>query len=108
MFTGFCFILDGLSIPFFNIGRRAVSLTSSGSRPTHFRASLEWLTLTRMIVKPVRCIEVDVEATAEEDTTGEILPGDHQPFSGSPMLKIKTQPGSSFNEMSHPDTVMEK
>ena len=101
-------ILDGLSIPFFNIGRRTVSLTSSWSRPTPSRATPEWLTLTRRIVKPVGHTEVAVDTAAEEDTRGETLREDHQTLSESPTLVVATQPGSSFNEGRHPDTIMKR
>ena len=104
----FCFILDGLSIPFFNIGRRTVSLTSTWSRPTPSRATPEWLTLTRRIVKPVGHIEVDVTAAVEEDTRGEILSEDHQTLSESTTLVMATQPGSSLNEGRYPDTIMKR
>ncbi|KAF8590978.1 hypothetical protein K439DRAFT_1328630 [Ramaria rubella] len=60
-------IIHGLSIPFFNIGRRTVSLTSTWSRPP---PTPEWLTLTKRIVKPITSNidqhDIGAEATLEE------------------------------------------
>lgn len=69
----FCHIADGLSIPFFNLGRRTVSLTSTWSRPP---PTPEWLSLTRRVGKPEVPSSADDIVTMEQGGRMEARPGD--------------------------------
>ncbi|KAF8519669.1 Sodium/hydrogen exchanger family-domain-containing protein [Gautieria morchelliformis] len=63
-------IIYGLSIPFFTLSRRTVSLTSTWSRSTTTtKGNPQWLTMTRPISRPVRRPEGDVEVALEQETT---------------------------------------
>lgn len=78
---------DGLSIPFFHLGRRTASSISSLSRSTPFRVIPECLTLTRRIVNPVGHSDADIEVAAEQGMKGNV---GYPPSSETPMVVVMT------------------